>query len=83
MSNQFTTVRNSKGDAVLLKDAGGAIVGVFNNEAEAEQAMPIIAYNLERGRVPAKLLKTVPPHRRRPNNRQPFNKNKQQQNRRK
>lgn len=83
MSNEFTTVRNAKGDAVLLKDSSGAIIGVFNNEAEAEQAKPIIAYNLERGRVPARLLKSVPPHRRRPSNKQVTNKNRPQQNRRK
>lgn len=83
MSNEFTIVRNAKGDAVLLKDSSGYTVGVFNNEAEAEQAMPIIAYNLERGRVPADLLKTVPAHRRRSNNRQPSGNNRQQQNRRK
>lgn len=78
MSSNFTTVRAPKGDAILLKDATGAIVGVFNNEAEAMQAAPIIAYNLERGRVPARLLKVVPPHRRRQNNKQMTNKNKQQ-----
>lgn len=83
MSNDFTTVRNAKGDAVILKDSTGAVVGIFNNEAEAAEAMPIIAYNLERGRVPARLLKVVPPHRRRTDNRQSFNKNKRQQFRRK
>lgn len=86
MSSEFTTVRNAKGDAVLLKDSSGAIVGVFNNGSEAEQAKPIIAYNLERGRVPVRLLKVVPPHRRRPsspNSRHSSNKNRPQQARRK
>ena len=80
--NNKKQVRQTTSDTVLLKDSNGAVVGVFNNEVEAEQAKPFITYNLEQGRVPAKLLKIAPPHRR-SNNRQSSNKNKQQQNRRK
>lgn len=81
MSNTYTITKAKKGDAILLLDSTGIIVGIFSTEAEAEQAKPIIDYNLQRGKVPARLLKSVPQHRYRTNNKQVSNKNRQNQQR--
>lgn len=67
---------------VQLVDNEGIIVGFYNTAKEALAAAPIIKYNLSRGKVPAKLLKTIPPHCKaqvmsyRQNNKQVTNNNK-------
>lgn len=71
--NNKRQVVKTTADTVLLKDVTGAIVGVFNTEEEAQQAMPIIGYNLQRQYVPTRLHKVRPAHRQ--TNTQPTNKN--------
>lgn len=75
-------VRQNTTESVLLKDSNGAICGVFNTEAEANEAIKHVAANLSAGKIPARFLSrsNPPPHRRkqRTNNRQSFNKNRTQ-----
>jgi hypothetical protein len=53
--------------AYLLIDSKGLICGVFDSQINADKALPTVAYNLYRGKVPARLHKTRPSHLPKPN----------------
>jgi hypothetical protein len=42
--------------AYFVVTEDGAICGVYDSEKRAQQKLPIIAYNLYRGKMPAKLV---------------------------